>query len=161
MSDQRIFLDLEGVKGDSAFGTYKNKITIDSWNWGVTNSGDLHSKGSGGSYGGKPTMGDIVLTKHVDSSSATLIQSVLAGRHYKTAKLHILTQDGVEWCKMSLSPVIVTHIDVSSYGPNATETIRLHFQKVQMDVNSLNEQGQKNGGSISMAFDITDQSKKS
>ena len=108
MSDQRIFLDLEGVKGDSAFGTYKNKITIDSWNWSVGNSGDLHSKGSGGSFGGKPSMGDIILSKHVDSSSATVIQAVLGQRSFKTAKLHILTQDGTEWCKMSLSPVELT-----------------------------------------------------
>jgi type VI protein secretion system component Hcp len=160
MSDQRIFLDLEGVKGDSAFGTYKNKITIDSWTWNVGNSGDLHSKGSGGSFGGKPSMGDLILSKHVDSSSATVIQAVLGQRSFKTATLHILTQDGTEWCKMSLSPVIITQVDVSSYGASASETIRLHFQKIQMDISSLDEEGKKSGGAVSMAFDITDQSKK-
>ena len=43
-----MFLDIEGVQGESKDEAFKNKIDIDSWSFGCTNAGSMGRGGGGG-----------------------------------------------------------------------------------------------------------------
>jgi type VI secretion system secreted protein Hcp len=66
-----IFLQLDGVAGESKDKVHSKKIVVLSWSWGMANSGSVHVGGGAGS--GKANVQDVSLCKYIDSSSPKLI----------------------------------------------------------------------------------------
>ena len=84
-----MFLELDGVKGESVDKTYKGKNAIDvlAWSWGMSNSGTFHHGSGGGS--GKANFQDITVTKYVDAASAEHHAILrLNGKHFAKGKTH-------------------------------------------------------------------------
>ena len=79
-----MFLDLDGVKGESVDKAHKGKIDILAWQWGLSNTGTFHHGSGGGA--GKANFQDISVSKYVDKSSADLLYSVASGKHIAKAK---------------------------------------------------------------------------
>ena len=62
-----MFINIDGVPGESIDKVHKGHISLLSWSWGSSQSGTTHDGPGGGS--GKVTVQDVVITKHIDSSS--------------------------------------------------------------------------------------------
>ena len=85
MAQVDYFLELESVKGESKDAKMANKIQLESWSWGESNSGTHGSGGGGG--GGKVVMQDFHFAKKVDAASPNLMLACAEGRHIKTGQL--------------------------------------------------------------------------
>ena len=75
-----MFLNLDGVKGESKDKAHTQEIDILSWSWGMSNSGSAHVDGGAGS--GKVSVQDLSVTKYIDSSSAKIMLSCCDGTHF-------------------------------------------------------------------------------
>ena len=80
-----MFLELDGVKGESVDKAHKDKIDIMSWQWGIANSGTFHHGSGGGA--GKASFQDITITKFVDASSPDLMTFCANGKHFAKGKI--------------------------------------------------------------------------
>ena len=80
------FLEIDGIKGESKDDKHKGQIDIDSFSWGLSQSG--LTRGGGGGGAGKATFQDIHFTKSVDSSSPVLFLSCASGKHIQKATLY-------------------------------------------------------------------------
>ena len=78
-----MFLDLDKIKGESQDKTWKDKIDILAWSWGMSQSGTMHTGGGGGS--GKANFQDISITKYLDKSSTDLMKACSKGDHIAKA----------------------------------------------------------------------------
>ena len=76
-----MFLKLDGIKGESADHKHKDTIHIESFSWGMSQTG-AHGTGGGGGAG-KVSVHDISITKHVDKSSPALMLACCNGKHIK------------------------------------------------------------------------------
>src|SRR5262245_10475584 len=74
-----MFLKLEGVKGESKDHKHGGEIHIESFSWGMNQTG-AHATGGGGGAG-KVHVHDISFTKFVDKSSPTLMLFCAGGKH--------------------------------------------------------------------------------
>ena len=102
-----MFLKIDGIDGESQDKTHPNEIEIDSFSWGVTNTGS--SSSGGGS--GKAVPQDFHFTAGVSKASPNLMLACATGKHINSATL-TCRKAGFEFQKVRLFDVLV-----SSYAP--------------------------------------------
>lgn len=110
-------LELDGIKGESQDKDHKDKINIESWSWGMTQSGDTHL--GTGSGAGKVNVQDLSLTKYADKSSPIIMQYCTQGKHIASGKLHCYKASGdsrVEYLLFEMKNIIVSSYQTGGSG---------------------------------------------
>jgi type VI secretion system secreted protein Hcp len=127
------FLKIEGIEGESQDRTHKGEIEIDSYGWGVEQTGVV---GGGGGVAGRAVAQDFHFTMKLSKASPNLMLACATGRHFQQATLTCRKAGGanqVEFLKVKLEDLLV-----SSYAPGGadagedrpTESISLNFSKI-------------------------------
>jgi type VI secretion system secreted protein Hcp len=127
------FLKLEGpdVEGESMDDAHADEIAINSWTWGMNQSGTMHVAKGGGA--GKVDVQDLSLTKQVDKASPNLIQHCCKGTQFETATLVCRKASGdggqLEYVKLIMKHVIITNVHSSGTegSDDLYETMGLNF----------------------------------
>ena len=97
------FLKIEGIEGESTDKTHPGEIEIDSFSWGVTNTGNV----GGGGGTGRAVPQDFHFTAPLSKASPNLMLACAAGRHIQSATLTV-RKGGFEFQKIRLSDVLVS-----------------------------------------------------
>src|SRR2546430_3152894 len=102
------FLKIEGVDGESTDDKHKGEIDIESFSWGVSQSGSHGAGGGGGA--GKASFQDLHFHTHVDKSSPKLFLACATGEHFKKAVLTCrkARQEQQEYMKITMSDCLVS-----------------------------------------------------
>ena len=150
-----MFLELEGVKGESEDDKKKDAIHVLAWSWGMTQSATTHHGKGGGA--GKVNVHDISVTKHVDKATPTLMKFCCSGKHVPKATLTVRKAGDkpLEYIKVSLEDIIIA--SVSSGGSNGsellTEHVVLNFRQFKYEYIPQSKDG-SGGASVEVAWDI-------
>jgi type VI secretion system secreted protein Hcp len=139
-----MFMDLDGVMGESLDATYKDKIDVLAWNWGMTQSGTAHT--GPGEGGGKVSVKDLTFTHYTDKASGTLMKYCCNGKHITKGKLIVRKAGGekpLEYYTVELDNIIVSEITSGGTGSQdrLVENVRLNFQKFEMKYKVQAEDG--------------------
>ncbi len=110
------FLKIDGIKGESADAKHKGEIDIESFSWGMSQTGVSATGGGGGA--GKVKVHDISFHKKTDASSPLLFLHCACGAHIKEATFVVRKAGGeqLEYLKIKLTDVLV-----SSYKPHGLQ----------------------------------------
>jgi type VI secretion system secreted protein Hcp len=123
----KMFLKLDGVKGESTDSKHKGDIEISSFSFGAGNGGAQAHGGGGGA--GKVSFSSFTITKHLDKSSPLLQKAVIGGQHYKEADVFFARKAGKgqqDYLKIKLTDVLVSSYQTGGHGGSLpTETIAL------------------------------------
>jgi type VI secretion system secreted protein Hcp len=151
-----IFLKIDDIKGESQDKTHKDEIEVQSWQWGLSQSGSAHTGTGGGSA--KVSVQDISITKAVDRATPTLMKFCCSGKHFDKAQLTVRKAGGnkpVEYVKIKLSTVFIA--GVSCHGTQGderlSETVTLHFAKFEYEYTPQAADGSA-GATIPVTWDI-------
>ena len=152
----RMFLDLEGIEGESTDHAHEGEIEIFGWSWGASNSGSLHRARGGGA--GRPAFQDITVSKHTDRSTPALWHSLAVGRHIPSGSLVMRSAGGdepVEHLRIDVEPVLVTDIATSGTvtDDRAVEEVSLNFARFRL-VYTTQEADGTPMEPVEMGFDI-------
>jgi type VI secretion system secreted protein Hcp len=144
-----MFLELDGIKGESVDHKHKDKMDILAWSWGLSNSGTFHAGSGGGS--GKANFQDISITKHIDKASADLMYHCASGKHIAKGALYIRKAGDkpLEYLVIKFDKVLVSSVSTGGSGgeERLTENISLNFAKVALEYKTQDEKGAgKDGG---------------
>jgi len=156
-----MFLELEGVKGETIDKTYKNKNAMDilAWSWGVSNTGSFHQGSGGGS--GKASFQDITVTKYVDLASPSLMLGCANGKHVAKGTIIVRKagENPLEYLKITMEKILVSGYATGGSGGSdrLTENVTLNFAKVKVEYNQQGEKGGK-GGSSDFGWNIAENS---
>ena len=127
------FLKLDGIEGESTDDKHKNEIEVESWSWGVTNSGAGHTSGTTGSGAGKSVHQDIHFTSKLSKASPKLMLACATGSHITEATLTCRKAGGdqQEYLTIKLNDVFVSSYQSggSSGGIVPTDQFSLNFAK--------------------------------
>lgn len=155
-----MFLELEGVKGESLDKHHKGKIDILAWSWGLTNTGTFHQGHGGGA--GKANFQNLGIKKYIDAATPDLMRSCASGKHFEKGKV-IVRKAGehpLEYLVIDLENVFV-----ASYGTGGksaderlTEDINLNFAKVKVEYVTQTDKGGK-GAPHAFTWNISANSK--
>lgn len=150
-----MFLKLEGISGESADSKHKGEIDIESFSFGVHQTGTASS--GGGMGAGKASFNDLNIVKKADKSSPNLMLKCATGEHITSALLTVRKAGGQqqEYYKIKLTDVLVSSFQNTGSGHDAipVETLALNFAKLDFE---YNEQDSKGGlkGVVKAGYDI-------
>jgi type VI secretion system secreted protein Hcp len=129
-----MFLKLDGVKGESADHKHKDEIHIESFSWGLSQTG-AHGTGGGGGAG-KVSVHDISITKHVDKASPSLMLFCCNGKHIANGLITVRKagEKPLEYLKIKLVDVLISGVQHAGHGSDLlTENVTLNFAKFHLE----------------------------
>lgn len=138
------FLKLDSIPGESDDKVHKGEIEIESFSFGVQNTGSLSGGGGGGA--GKAVFQDIHFTAMASLASPKLFVACASGKHLKDATL-TLRKAGKEGTADEFMKIQLQDCFVSGYqdGGNAgaedrvpTDQFSLNFAKIEFTFSDQN-----------------------
>jgi type VI secretion system secreted protein Hcp len=141
-----MFMEIEGVKGESQDKKHTKTIDVLAWSWGMSQSGTTHMGTGGG--GGKVSVHDLSFTKYVDSATTQLMLFCANGKHLKEGKLYVRRaagekEGGLEYLIIKMNEIIVSSVSTGGSGgeDRFTENVTLNFAKVHVEYTPQKEDG--------------------
>ncbi len=151
-----MFLKLDGIKGESQDKTHKGEIHIESFSWGVNQTG-THGVGGGGGAG-KVAVHDLSITKFVDKSSPELLAHCCNGKHISSGLITVRKagENPLEYLKIKLTDILVSGVQNAGHGAGdlLTENLTLNFAKFNVDYQEQDSKGKAAGGPVRMGWDV-------
>lgn len=144
-----MFLELDGIKGETADKAFKSKNAMDilAWSWGMSNTGTFHSGTGGGA--GKANFQDISITKYLDLATPNLMLFCSNGKHITKGTLTVRKagENPLEYLKITLKNILVTSYSTGGSGgeDRLTENVSLNFAEVKVEYAQQDEKGGKVG----------------
>jgi len=139
-----IFLAFDGVEGESTDDRHKGEIQLESWSFGVSNSGTTHL-GGGGAGAGKASVSDLAVTKSIDLATPALLQAAASGKRAGTATLTARKagEGQRDFLKVVMRDVMVTSCTIDADGDSGMprEAVHLSFGTVQLTYTAQSADG--------------------
>jgi type VI secretion system secreted protein Hcp len=129
-----MFLKLDGIKGESKDHKHSGEIHIESFSWGMSQTG-AHGTGGGGGAG-KVSVHDISITKFVDKSSPSLMLCCCNGKHIPNGLITVRKagEKPLEYMKIKLVDILVSGVQHAGHGSDLlTENVTLNFAKFHLE----------------------------
>lgn len=131
-----VYLQIDGIKGESADDRHKDWIECTSAVWSVTQPKSATASTGGGHTAERCEHGDVVISKLADLVSPMLLQTCSAGRTITKAKLEFMRADGqgerIKYFEIELENVLIGAVVPSVMGGNIlSEHVSLKFSKVK------------------------------
>lgn len=152
-----MFLEVEGIPGESIDSVHKGHISLLAWSWGASQSGSTHLGPGGGS--GKVNVQDLSFTKYVDEASHLLLLNCCNGTHIPKAVLTIRKAGGtapLDYVVLTLNDIIVSSVSTGGSGgeDRLTENVSLNFAKFKFEYTKQKADGSADGGPKPAGWDI-------
>jgi type VI secretion system secreted protein Hcp len=128
---ENVYLLIEGCPGTSTIK--KDAIEINSFSWGVSNSG-ASAKASGETRSGRPDFQPMQIAKKVDPTTPKLLKHCYTCDPFDKATLGFMKQLGaanVEYILIELKKVFIGDVHVSPGGNEPMESISLAYEEVE------------------------------
>lgn len=149
-----IFARIGTIKGESQDAKHKDEIEVQSWSWGVAQSGTMAHGGGGGA--GKASFQDFNFTHHVDKASPVLMTACATGEHIKDATITVRKagEDEQEYLVIQMTDILVTSVSTSgSEGDTPMEAVALAFAKVDLEYTPQKPDGSLDAG-VHFTYDL-------
>jgi type VI secretion system secreted protein Hcp len=149
-----MFLKLDGIKGESKDHKHGGEVHIESFSWGLNQTGAGHTGGGGGA--GKVSVHDISITKFLDSASAALMLACCNGKHIKDGLITVRKagEKPLEYLKIKLADILISGYQTAGHGSDLlTENVTLNFAKFHVEYQTQKPDGTGQPGG-EMGWDV-------
>ena len=131
-----IFAKIGDIKGESIDKDHPGEIDVQSFSWGVTQTGTLAHGGGGGE--GKAQFNDFQFSTNVSKASPALFLACASGTHIKEATISVRQAAAGDKGQDDYLVIKLSDVLVSSYqsqgsreGDRPTESLNMAFAKVE------------------------------
>ena len=143
-SQSKIFLNIDGIQGESSEAAHKDWIDVISFQQGVSSSSSSVTGAGGGA--GKASFQDLKIVKHIDRATPQLLLFTASGRHITTGTLEMTVNSKFSFL-ITLKDISVTSVITTSQDGNSQEEVRLSFGNITCEV-------RENGASYKAGWDL-------
>jgi type VI secretion system secreted protein Hcp len=149
-----VYLQIEGIKGESQDDKHKDWIEVTGIHWGIHQPRSASASTAGGHTAERVEMSDISFSKLADLSSPILAQTCAAGKTIPKAKFEFFRADGngtrVKYFEMVLTNVLVGMVKPHLGGSESylTETVSLKFSKINFSYTQQKIGGGAGGSTV-------------
>lgn len=140
------FLKIKGIDGESTDDKHKGEIEIDSWSWGLAQSGVGQRSATTGSGAGKANFQDIHFVSKVNKASPKLFLACATGQHLEQVDLAVRKAGGtqVEYLKIKLTQVLVSSYQLGGASHSdvvPSEQYSLNYSTVEVSYTPQDSKG--------------------
>jgi type VI secretion system secreted protein Hcp len=130
------YLQIDGIKGESADSGHQGWIELTSAHWGVTQPRSSSVSTAGGHTAGHSEHRTLSFTKLADLASPVLMQHCAMGKTIPKAKIEFMRADGdgkpINYFKIELENVMISEVTPNSGdGGTITEHVNLAYSKIK------------------------------
>jgi type VI secretion system secreted protein Hcp len=155
-----MFLQLEGVDGESLDEKHGGEIEIKSWGWTTVNNVKWNLNQGGQST--KVDVNAITIEKICDKASVTLYQNCVTGKHIASGKITCRKKDGeqkVEYMVVDLTDIMVSKVAWAGEGEEQMlkETVEISFAEFKLNYLVQADSGNAEAGHKDFKFHIQKQ----
>jgi type VI secretion system secreted protein Hcp len=151
-----MFLKIDGIKGESKDHKHKDEIQIESFSWGLAQTGAFGAGGGGGA--GKVSVHDVSVTKMVDKCTPELMIHCCNGKHIKEAFLYFRKagENPLEYLKIQMEDLLISGVQEAGHGGGdlLSESLTLNFAKFKVIYQEQDEKGKPQGGPVTMGWNV-------
>ena len=131
-----VYLQIDGIKGESADSAHAGWIELTSAQWGVTQPKSATASTGGGHTAERCEHRTLAVTKLADMASPLLMMWSSMGKTIPKAKLEFMRADGngipVRYYEIELENVLIASVDQAAHGVGIIQdSIGLRFSKVK------------------------------
>lgn len=153
-----VYLQIDGIKGESQDDKHRDWIEVASAQWGVTQPRSATASTGGGHTAERCEHRSITLTKLADLSSPMLMQTSSAGKTIAKAKLEFFRADGhgerVKYYEIEMENVLIASVNQAIHeGGFLQDSVALRFSKVKWKY-TQQKIGGGAGGNTSGGWDL-------
>lgn len=153
-----VYLQIEGIKGESQDDKHKDWIEITSAHWGVVQPKSATASTAGGHTTARAELSDIVVTKLADLSSPILFQICASGKTIPKAKLEFMRADGngnpIKYFEVELENILIGSVTPTiDPGETLHESVSLKFSKMKCKY-TQQKIGGGSGGNTAGGWDL-------
>ncbi len=150
------YLKIDGIAGESTDSKHKGEIDIESFSWGVTQSG-AHAAGGGGGAG-KASFQDFHFVMKINKASPKLMLACANGEHIKKATLvcRKAGKEQQEFMTVTMSDLLISSFQTGGSGHGdilPTDQISLNFAKIEFEYKEQKADGTL-GGAVKAGYDL-------
>jgi type VI secretion system secreted protein Hcp len=130
------YLQIDGIKGESADSKHTARIECTSVNWSITQPKSATASTGGGHTAERAELSEISISKLVDLASPILAQTCACGKTIPKVKIEMQRADGngepIKYFEVELENVLISHIAPSFNGGGfPTESLGLKFGRIR------------------------------
>jgi len=131
-----VYLQIDGIKGESQDDKHKDWIECESVNWGLVQPRSATASTGGGHTAERVEVQEVTFSKLADLSSPILMQTCAMGKTIPKAKFEFMRADGngtpVKYFEIELENVLIGAITPGiEAGSILAEHVSLKFSKVK------------------------------
>lgn len=131
-----IYLQLDGIKGESADSKHAGWLECLHVEWGVVQPRSSTASTGGGHTAERAELHDVTFIKRADLATPVLLQTCSAGRTIPRAKLEFMRADGngvrIKYFEIELENVLLSHVQASiQTGDILAESVGLKYSKIK------------------------------
>jgi type VI secretion system secreted protein Hcp len=145
-----MFLKIQGVTGEARDADHKGEIEVVSWSWGMQAPSSVTGQASA-----RASMTEVVVVKHVDQATPTLMTFLRNHKVCPSAQL-IVRKAGttpLEYFRIEMENVRVTSVTTESENADLVERVRLGFTKIKVVYTPQSATGAVGGGQVTFEGD--------
>ena len=132
-----IYIQYEGIKGNTTADGYKDHLTVNSVQFGVGRGISMEPGNLSNREATRPTISEITITKVADTSSTALFKEAVTGSTGKKVVIKFVQTGAdqlVEFMTYTLENCLVSGYSVSADGESdPVESISLSFAKIMVN----------------------------
>ena len=131
-----VYLQIDGIKGESTDLTHQGWIELTSATWGVKQPKSATASTAGGHTAERCEHQTLAVTKLADLASPLLMMYSSMGKTIPKAKLEFMRADGngnpVKYYEVELENVMIAHVSQAAHGGGILhDVVGLRFSKVK------------------------------
>ncbi len=150
-----VFLEVDGVQGESNDQQFSNAIVVNTFSFGVSTASNGDASGASRTLAGGKAWDSLTITKKVDKASPKLFLNAATGEMIKTITLsnrRTGPKDKQVYYKIKLSDVLVSSVKVSE-GTDVMEMVSFTFGRIEIEYKQQNPDGSL-GSPIKVGYDV-------
>ncbi|HEX7986175.1 MAG TPA: type VI secretion system tube protein Hcp [Duganella sp.] len=154
-----VYLQIDGIKGESADSVHKDWIECKSVQWEVLQPKSATASSAGGHTAERTEHKDIVISKLADLATPLLLQTCSSGKTIPKAKFEFLRADGqgerIKYFEIELENVLISSVAPQVQpGDILSENVSIKYSKVKWKY-TQQKVGGGSGGNTSGGWDLS------
>lgn len=152
-----VFLQIEGIPGESTDDEHANWIEVLSYSHGVSQSSAGSRSTGGAATGGRCDHQDFSIVKELDKASSELNLHCSNGKHIKKITLELCraTGDKQPYMKYVLEDVIVSSVSIGGGGGGMpSESVTFNYGKINWVYTETDHKTGKKKGEVKKWWDL-------